>query len=434
MILRHTRTFHALCLFLLCLCALPAFAQQDDFQAWLDTVKQEALARGISQATLDKALNLARPIDKVLELDQRQPEFVDTFWNYVDRRINPARIKKGRDLLDTHEHLLIGVENCYKVSPRFLVAFWALETNFGENTGGFPVIAALATLAYDARRAEFFRGELLAALEILDAGHIDVADMKGSWAGAMGQMQFMPSTFRHYAVDADQDGRADLWHTLPDAFASAANYLHQSGWQEDEIWGREVTLPATFDWRLAGLETRKSVKSWAALGVTQADGEPLPPSYSQGSVLLPQGHEGPAFLVYRNFEVIMAWNRSVNYALSVALLADRLRGMPSTKHGRQADNRRMTRDEAIEIQNRLGKLGFDIGKADGVIGARSRGAVRQYQETMKLPADGHASLTLLEYLRAQDSVPVAAPAPASPPAGSDASQSRQVTLGDSQHG
>lgn len=402
----------------------PVWAQQEDgFRVWLDGVRQEALSRGISRTTLDKALNLTRPLDRVLELDQRQPEFVDTFWNYVDKRINAERIKKGRDLLDIYQPLFIGIENNLKVPPRFLVAFWALETNFGQNTGGFPVIAALSTLAYDTRRADFFRNELLAALEILDAGHIDVAEMKGSWAGAMGQMQFMPSTFKHYAVDADKDGRADLWNSLPDALTSAANYLNRIGWQEDEIWGREVKLPKGFDWRLAGLETKKTVKTWAALGVEQADGDALPPSYSQGSVLLPQGHEGPAFLVYRNFDVIMSWNRSINYALSVALLADRLRGMPGIRYGRQADNRRMTRDEAIEMQTRLNRLGFDTGKVDGVIGARSRLAVRQFQEAAKLPADGYASLTLLEHLRQQDTLPVAAPetttAP-TPSAGSDA--------------
>lgn len=405
----------------------PVWAQQEDsFRLWLDGVRQEAASRGISRATLDKALDLTRPLERVLELDQRQPEFVDTFWNYVGKRINAERIQKGRDLLDKYQPLFVGIENCHKVPPRFLVAFWGLESNFGQNTGGFPVIAALATLAYDTRRADFFRGELLAALEILDAGHIDVAEMKGSWAGAMGQMQFMPSTFKHYAVDADKDGRADLWNSLPDSLSSAANYLNRIGWQEDEIWGREVKLPKNFDWRLAGLDTKKTVKAWSALGVMQADGEALPASYSQGSVLLPQGHEGPAFLVYRNFDVIMSWNRSINYALSVALLADRLRGMPGIRHGRQADNRRMSRDEAIELQSRLGKLGFDIGKADGVIGARSRSAVRQFQEAAKLPADGYASLSLLEYLRQQDTLPVASPEATTTPtpsAGSDAAAS-----------
>lgn len=432
MILRPRRLPYALCAFLFCILGASAHAEKESFADWLDGVRHEALARGVSRATLDNALQSIRPIDKVLELDQRQPEFVDTFWNYLDRRISAERVKKGRELLDKHKRMLAGVGNNHPVPPRFLVAFWAMETNFGQHTGGFPVIAALATLAYDTRRAEFFRGELLAALEILDAGHIDVAGMTGSWAGAMGQMQFMPTTFKHYAVDGDNDGRADIWRSLPDAFASASNYLQRLGWRDDEIWGREVKLPGDFDWSLAGLETKKNVKAWSAMGVTKADGEALPLSPSKGAILLPQGHAGPAFLVYRNFEVIMTWNRSVNYALSVALLADRLRGMPGLRYGRQADNRRMTKDEAIELQTRLSKLGYDAGKPDGIIGARSRVAVRQYQEAVRLPADGHASVPLLEYIRTQDNTPMAAPA-AKPPAGSDASDTRQVTLHDHRH-
>jgi membrane-bound lytic murein transglycosylase B len=421
---------------LACLCGLPtARAAEEDFAVWIEAVKREALARGISAATVAKALDAARPIDKVLELDRRQPEFVDTFWNYLGKRISSERVKKGRDLLDKHQRLFAGLASEYAVPPRYLVSFWAMETNFGEYTGGFPVIEALATLAYDARRAEFFRGELLAALEILDARHIPQEAMKGSWAGAMGQMQFMPSTFRRYAVDADADGRSDIWNSLPDAMASAANYLTRIGWRDDETWGREVRLPKDFDWRQSGLETRKPVKAWAALGVTQADGKPLPASQVPGAILLPQGYDGPAFLVYRNFDAIMAWNRSINYALSVALLADRLRGLPAPRSGRLADNRRMTREQAIELQTRLAGQGFDIGKADGILGARTRTAVRAYQERAKLPADGYASLNLLEHLRAQDTTPVAAPEQREAPnAGSDASDTRQVHVGEPRHG
>jgi len=435
MITSLARPPHFLCLCLSVLCTVPARADTTDFAEWLDDVRHEALARGVSQATLDKAFDGIRPIDKVLELDRRQPEFFDTFWNYLDKRINADRVRKGRELLETHKRMFASVENCHQVPPRFLVAFWALETNFGQHTGGFPVIGALATLASDTRRPEFFRQELLAALDILEAGHIDPALMTGSWAGAMGQMQFMPTTFRHYAVDGDDDGKTDIWRSLPDAFSSAANYLKELGWRDDEIWGREVSLPRDFDWRLAGLETKKTVKAWAALGVTQANGDPLPPSYSKGAIILPQGHEGPAFLVYRNFEVILTWNRSVNYALSVALLADRLRGMPSLRHGRQADNRRMSREQAVELQTRLADLGYDVGKPDGILGTRSRQAVRAYQLTANLPADGYPSLNLLDHLRAWVAPPVAKPGAGTvPPPGSDASDSRHVTLEDSAHG
>jgi len=407
--------------------ALPAHAQRADFSVWLDAVREEARTRGVSDAVLEQALGGLGPNSRVLELDQRQPEFYDTFWNYLDKRINPERIRKGRELLERHKRLFANLENAHAVPPRFLVAFWALETNFGQQTGGFRVIDALATLAYDARRADFFRGELLAALEILQAGHIAADAMTGSWAGAMGQMQFMPSTFRHYAADGDRDGRIDIWNSLPDAFASAANYLERLGWRDDEIWGREVRLPAGFDWRLSGLDTRRTVKAWAALGVTQADGEPLPASYSKAAIILPQGHDGPAFLVYRNFDVIMTWNRSVNYALSVALLADRLRGMPGIRLGRDADNRRMTREDVIELQTRLARLGYDPGPVDGLLGVRSRLAVRAYQEAEKLPADGYASLALLDHLRIRDTPAVAHPgAPANGLPGAMGDDSRRA--------
>lgn len=412
-----------------------ARANEVEFSVWIEGVKQEALARGISATTLSKALDGARPVDKVLELDRRQPEFFDTFWNYINRRIAQERIKKGREMLDKHQRLFAGLSGEYAVPPRYLVAFWAMESNFGESTGGFQVIDALATLAYDARRAEFFRNELFAAMEILDAGHIGREAMKGSWAGAMGQMQFMPSTFRRYAVDADADGRADIWASLPDAMASAANYLTRLGWRDDETWGREVRLPKDFDWRQTGLEIRKPVKAWAALGVTQADGKPLPPSQVPGAIILPQGYEGPAFLVYRNFDAIMTWNRSLNYALSVALLADRLRGMPAPRTGRAADNRRMSREQAIELQTRLTGLGYDVGKADGILGSRSRAAVRAYQEKTRLPADAYPSVSLLEQLRLLDTTPVAAPDKRdTPSAGSDASDTRQVKFSEPRHG
>ncbi len=379
-----------------------AVANPHDFSAWLDDVRQEALAKGISLATLDTALTLQAPIERVVELDRRQPEFHDTFWNYIDRRVNESRIQRGRALLDEHQGLLAQVEARYRVPARFLVAFWGLETNFGQYTGGFSVIDALASLAYDGRRSEFFRRELFNALVILDQGHITPEAMQGSWAGAMGQMQFMPTTFMHYAVDGDGDGKGDIWRSLPDAFSSAANYLSRIGWRSDELWGREVRLPRNFDWSQASLDNRKTVKAWTALGVRQADGEPLPDSDSRGAILLPQGHNGPAFMVYRNFDVIMNWNRSINYALSVAYLADRLRGEPEWRTGRDADNRRMTRDQVLTLQKRLLALGFDPGGIDGILGGRTRAAIRDYQISKGLPADGFASVQLLERLSSED--------------------------------
>jgi len=379
-----------------------------EFAIWRAQLRSDALNRGISEATFEQALGDFQPIQRVIELDQRQPEFVDTFWNYLDRRVEGRRLAQGLEHLDEQRQLLRDVQTRYGIPPALLIAFWGLETNYGGTTGNFPAPIALATLAYDNRRAAFFRNELLNALSILEQGHIPIADMKGSWAGAMGQMQFMPSTFLGFAVDGDGDGRKDIWRSLPDAFHSAANYLQRSGWQANEIWGREVMLPENFDYSVARLDIKRPLREWSALGVRQADGKPLPKAAMSGAILLPQGHQGPAFLVYRNFEVIMQWNRSINYALSVGHLADRLKGGSAFKLGRDTDNRRLTRDQLMEIQSRLGQLGFEPGNIDGIPGSKTRIAIRAYQKAAGLPADGHASASLLEFMQKES----AASAPA----------------------
>jgi membrane-bound lytic murein transglycosylase B len=374
-------------------------ADAAEFANWRARLRADALNRGISAATFDQALADFQPIQRVIELDQRQPEFVDTFWNYLDRRVEGRRLTLGKEHLQQQQRLLRDVQARYGIPPALLVAFWGLETNYGATTGNFPAPIALATLAYDHRRGAFFRNELLNALDILEQGHIPIADMKGSWAGAMGQMQFMPSTFLGYAVDGDGDGRKDIWRSLPDAFHSAANYLQRSGWQPNEIWGRQVMLPENFDYAAARLDIKRPLREWSALGVRQADGKALPKAAMSGAILLPQGHLGPAFLVYRNFDVIMQWNRSINYALSVGHLADRLIGGSALTLGRDADNRRLTREQLMEIQSRLGQLGFEPGNIDGIPGSKTRIAIRAYQKAAGLPADGHASASLLEFMR-----------------------------------
>ena len=371
----------------------------DDFERWLQDLRREAAARGISPATLEHALAGVRPLPRVIELDRRQPEFSETFWNYLDKRVSPARIREGQKQLRRHQALLKRIERRYGVPPRYLVAFWGLETHFGRYLGSFPTVSALLTLAYDPRRSRFFRDEALAALRIIDQGHVSAAAMKGSWAGAIGQLQFLPSTFLRHAVDGDGDGKKDVWGNIEDVFASGGHYLQQMGWRRGERWGREVRLPADFDWRLARLEVKKTLAQWARLGVRRANGGPLPRGGMRGAIVLPQGHAGPAFLVYDNFEVILKWNRSINYAIAVGHLADRFVGLPPLRNGRAADNRRLTRELALELQQRLNALGFDAGVPDGIPGSRTRAAVRAYQARAGLPADGYPSPSLLEHLR-----------------------------------
>lgn len=383
--------------------ALPTRAEspERDFTTWLEGVRQEALARGISPATLDRVLTGLQPIPKVMELDQRQPEFVDAFLDYLDRRVTHSRIEEGRRQLEQHRALLAEIERRYGVPPHILVALWGLEINYGSHLGDYPVPAALATLAYDQRRSQFFREQLFAALAILEAGHITPEAMKGSWAGAMGHLQFMPSTFIAYAVDADGDGRKDLWRSLPDAFASAANYLRRLGWRNDEIWGQQVRLPEGFDWELARLDLTKPVNAWSAMGVRQADGSPLPRSELAGAIVAPQGHKGPAFLVYPNFNLIMNWNRSLSYALAMGHLADRLRGLPKLRLGQAARHERVSRQQVVDLQRQLEALGFEAGEADGVIGARTRAALKAFQRSVGLPQDGYPSPEVMARVRAE---------------------------------
>ena len=302
-----------------------AMAQEEgteSFAEWREGVRSEALGLGISTAIFDAAFVDVEPIPRVIELDRSQPEVTLTFDQYVERVVPESRVAKGRKLLAEHRDLLEPIGRKYGVPPRFIVALWGIETNFGQYLGGFPVIASLATLAYDGRRSAYFRQELLHALRILEDGHITPEAMMGSWAGAMGQSQFMPSSFVNYAVDHDGDGRRDIWGTQGDVFASAANYLAQAGWRAGETWGRRVTLPAGFDHALTGLEVKKTLAEWQALGLRRADGTDLPQADISGSVVLPGGEGGPAYLVYNNYRTIMRWNRSFYFATSVGLLAD----------------------------------------------------------------------------------------------------------------
>ncbi|MBL8660356.1 MAG: lytic murein transglycosylase [Rhodospirillales bacterium] len=376
-----------------------AAVDNDDFANWLAEVRGEAARRGVSATLADAALSGITPLDRVLELDRRQPEFSQTFWQYLDKRVTEQRIERGRQMLTEHADLLEATARRHGVQPRFIVAFWALESNFGDYTGNDPAVAAIATLAYDKRRSSFFREQLLALLEEMDDGDIPL-HATGSWAGALGQTQFIPTTYRRYAVDADGDGRRDLWGSLADVFASTANYLAAAGWDDRRTWGREVSLPAKFDLTLSGLETEKPLAEWQRLGVRGADGQDLPAVDLTASLILPGGLAGgPALLVYPNFRTIMAWNRSILYAVAVGHLSDRLAGGDAFRTPPPENEVALSRADLIEIQSRLGRLGFDIGEADGIVGPQTRRAIMNFQQEARLPADGYPGVALLDTIR-----------------------------------
>ncbi len=304
----------------------PLSAQADDkFNAWLVSFKKDAASQGISKEIIDKAMVGVKPIPRIIELDRKQPEGTMTFAQYKKRVINDARVSQGRRLYNKHRVLLDRTAKKYGVPAQYIVALWGIETSYGNNTGGFGVVPALATLAYDGRRSSFFRRELINALKILDAGHISPNKMKGSWAGAMGQNQFMPSSFNAFAVDGNNDGKRNIWTSLPDVFASTANYLSKSGWKEDERWGRRINIPANFTKNMVGIKVKHDLATWKKLGVTLLGGSAIPVVKGmKASIVVPDGLKGEAYLVYNNYRVIMKWNKSTYFATSVGLLANQI--------------------------------------------------------------------------------------------------------------
>ncbi len=305
----------------------PVLAADKPFPVWLKAMKAEARQKGISDKTIQQALpDTLKPIDRIIELDRKQPESTTTFDDYLARIVDRNRVEKGVTRILTYPTLLNRVSAAYGVEREVIVALWGVETNYGDYTGGFDIVNALATLAYDGRRSDYFRGELLSALKILDEGHIAQERMKGSWAGAMGQVQFMPSSFFKFAEDFNKDGRRDIWGTQADVFASAANYLAKSGWKKGRPWGRRVVLPDNIDRSLLGVNNVYSLKFWHDKGVRLPDGDSVPfEGEYQASVVQPSGPGTSAYIVYENYQVILKWNRSSYFATSVGLLADRLR-------------------------------------------------------------------------------------------------------------
>lgn len=370
------------------------------FAEWRAGFRQRALAAGISAATFDRAFAGVTPNDRVMELDRFQPEFTRPIWVYLDSAVSDSRIENGRRELAAHSATLSRVKAKYGVDPTVVLAIWGLESAYGVNYGSIPVIESLATLAYEGRRRAFAEEQLIEALRIINAGDVTPGRMVGSWAGAMGHTQFIPTSFQAYAVDFDGDGRRDLWAADPaDALASTANYLSRFGWRQGEPWGVEVALPRGFDYTLADQDNRRPISDWRAAGVTLIDGGALP-DHGEAAILLPAGAKGPAFALFHNFNVIRRYNNATSYALAVGHLSDRIAGGGPFHADWPRSDPPLSRPETEEMQRRLTALGFDTQGVDGIIGPMSRAAIRSFQTARGLTPDGYASAALLGTLRA----------------------------------
>lgn len=373
----------------------------ESFPQCIERLQAEAQQRGL-EARLIADLGAAQPIKRTLELDRNQPEFVQTFADYFTRRVTDYRTRRGRELLAEHNVLLTDLSVRYGVPPQYLVSFWGLESNYGRNIGKMPTLDTLATLACDNRRSDYFTNELFTALELMGAHNFVVAEMEGSWAGAIGQTQFMPSAYLKYGIDGDGDGRVDLWHSTADALTSAAYFLQQLGWQPGLRWGREVSLRNNFPYHLAGVGNTRALSEWQQLGVLQANGTALPDIKVDAELFIPAGADGPKFLLYENFEVIMKWNRSQYYALAVGHLADRINGAGKLRQPPPI-SRALTRMQIKQLQIELKTRGFDPGEVDGQLGSQTRGAIRDFQKNQNLLADGFADRALLAVLGIKNS-------------------------------
>lgn len=383
--------------------SLPAIAQDNPevepagFAECKARLQEQAIAAGVSSKTASEVMSEVQHLARVIELDRRQPEFTTTFADYLNRRVNDVRVSKGRELLQEHQELLARVTRETGVPAPYLVSFWGLETNFGSYFGKMPVPSSLTTLACDPRRSTFFTEQLIAALRIIDEGAIPADQMEGSWAGAMGHVQFMPTVFLKHAVDADGDGRRDLWNSLPDAMMSAGRFLESMNWNGDYRWGREVLLPENFDYSLAD-GRRLPLEEWRNMGITDAFGNALAREPIDAALVVPAGHRGPAFLAYDNFRVIMGWNRSEFYAIAVGHLADRIAGAGTLQNPPPEDAPALSRDNIISLQQALQQRGYEPGKPDGIMGPATRSAIRQFQTANNLVADGYPGESVLAEL------------------------------------
>jgi lytic murein transglycosylase len=385
----------AFCLWVLLL-ALPV-AAASEFKACLGKLRGEAAAQGINPRIFDAVMTGVEPDQSVLDAMDYQPEFTVPVWDYVAGLVDHERITDGKAKLAEWAEVLGEIERQFGVDQHVVVALWGVETDYGRIMGRRPLMRSLATTSCFGRRQIFFRGELMAALRILHDGDMPPEALRGSWAGAFGQMQFMPSTFQRLAVDLDGDGHRDIVRSVPDALGSAANYLQDAGWTGGEPWGYEVRLPESYNGP-SGRRARRAVAEWSRLGIRRIDGGALAGS-GRGALLLPAGQAGPAFIVFRNFDAIHSYNPSESYALSIAHLSDRLRGAGAFNTPWPTDDPGLSRTERRELQKLLMKNGYDVGRADGIIGSRTRAAIKAFQESAGLPVDGHPGEKVLGALR-----------------------------------
>ncbi|MEZ5917080.1 MAG: lytic murein transglycosylase [Parvularculaceae bacterium] len=380
----------------------PARAQDLSFEAWLDGFRAEAAAAGVRADVIDLAFRDAMVNQRVLELNDNQPEFSRSIWDYLDSAVSARRVSDGVARAAENAALLDRIETEFGVDKEIIAAIWGLESSYGAIMGDHDVIGALATLGWKGRRTGYGREQLIGALKIIQNGYAEREQLRGSWAGAMGQTQFIPTTYLVYAVDENGDGKRNIWSDLGDVFASTANYLKASGYTPDTAWGVEITLPPGFDYALADASTKKALVEWASTGVAGAHG-PLLSRFDpnmRGRILLPAGAGGPAFLVFGNFETILKYNRSTAYALAVGLLADQIAGRDTAVKGAwPRTDRALSLDERKALQQALKDKGFDPGPIDGVIGAGTKRALKAWQQAEGLPADGYASLDTLNKLQ-----------------------------------
>lgn len=376
----------------------PAWAS-NDFQSCLNRLEREAAAKGVTEASFERHTRGIEPDMAVIESLNYQPEFRTPIWDYLAGLVDEERIADGREMLQKWSTTLAGVEKRFGVAPATVIAVWGVESNFGKNAGKRPLVTSLATLSCFGRRQSYFRGEFYTALRILQEGHVDPEHFLGSWAGAFGQTQFMPSSFMRLAVDFDGDGRRDIVDSIPDALASTANYLDRAGWRTGEPWGFEVRLPPNFDPALAGRKKKRALADWVARGVTMADGSAIAPTGASAALLLPAGEKGPAFLVFRNFDAIYTYNASEAYTLAIAHLSDRLKGGSAFLTPWPTDDPGLSRAERREVQTLLMQRSYDIGEVDGMIGSKTREAIQDVQRRSGMQPDGRAGRKILDVLR-----------------------------------